>query len=89
MKTQHSQNRKDHPGTALVVQWLRLHASTAWDVGSIPGGGTKLPYDMWHGQKKRPLVFRIAIVRDFKIWRQILGEIAERVGSHCPWRVGC
>ena len=29
-------------GTSLVVQWLRLHASTAGDTGSIPGGGTKI-----------------------------------------------
>ena len=27
-------------GTSLVVQWLRLHASTAGGMGSIPGLGT-------------------------------------------------
>ena len=26
-------------GTSLAVQWLRLHASTAGDTGSIPDGG--------------------------------------------------
>ena len=31
-------------GTSLVVQWLRLHASTAGGTGSIPGGGTKIPH---------------------------------------------
>ena len=30
-------------GTALVVQWLRLHALNAGDSGSIPGRGTKVP----------------------------------------------
>ena len=29
-------------GTSLAVQWLRLHASTAGDTGSIPGQGTKI-----------------------------------------------
>ena len=29
-------------GTWLVVQWLKLHASTAGS--SIPGKGTKVPY---------------------------------------------
>ena len=38
--------------TSLVVQWLRLHASNARNVGLIPGQGTKIPHAMWHGQKK-------------------------------------
>ena len=28
---------KHHPGTSLVVQWLRLHAFNARAMGSIPG----------------------------------------------------
>ena len=39
-------------GTFLVVQWLRLHASTAEGLGSIPGQGTKIPHAVWYGQKK-------------------------------------
>ena len=31
-------------GTSLVVQWLRLQASNAEDVGSIPSQGTKIPH---------------------------------------------
>ena len=31
-------------GTSLAVQGLRLHSSTAWGVGSIPGQGTKMPH---------------------------------------------
>ena len=32
-----------------MVQWLRLHASTAGSMGSIPGQGTKMP----HGKAKK------------------------------------
>ena len=31
-------------GTSLAVHWLRLHASTAGGMGSIPGWGTKIPH---------------------------------------------
>ena len=31
-------------GTSLVVQWFRLHASNAGDMGLIPGPGTKSPH---------------------------------------------
>ena len=31
-------------GTSLVIQWLRLHASTVGIMGSIPGQGTKIPH---------------------------------------------
>ena len=30
--------------TSLVVQWLRLQASTSGGMGSIPGWGTKIPH---------------------------------------------
>ena len=41
-------------GTYLVIQWLRLHASTAVGAGSIPGQGTKIRFlhAVWHSQKK-------------------------------------
>ena len=40
-------------GASLVVQWLRLHALSAGDMGSIPGLGTKIPHaetedPAWH-----------------------------------------
>ena len=31
-------------GTLLVVQWLRIHASTIGGLRSSPGLGTKIPY---------------------------------------------
>ena len=39
-------------GTFLAVQWLRLRASNAGGVGSIPGQGTKILLATWHSQKK-------------------------------------
>ena len=33
--------REDNLETSLVVQWLRLHAPNAGDLGSIPGQGTR------------------------------------------------
>ena len=39
--------------TSLVVQWLRLCASTAGGLGLIPGQGTKIPHATWHNQKKK------------------------------------
>ena len=32
----------DSKETSLVVQWLRLHASTVESTGSIPAGGIKI-----------------------------------------------
>ena len=40
-------------GTSLEVQWLRLHASIAGGMGSIPGGGTKILHAVQPGQKKK------------------------------------
>ena len=40
-------------GASLVVQWLRLHASTAGGMGSIPGRGTKIPHAAWHSHEKK------------------------------------
>ena len=35
-----------NPGISLVVQWLRLHASNAGDVGSITGQRIKISHAM-------------------------------------------
>ena len=45
-------------GTSLVVQQLRLCTSTAEGVGSILGGGTKIPHAMWCDQKKKKKKFK-------------------------------
>ena len=39
-------------GTSLVVQWLRLPASTAGGMGLIPGQGTKIPHATQHSKNK-------------------------------------
>ena len=39
-------------GTSLVVQWLKLRASTAGGTGSIPGQGTKIPHACGAAKKK-------------------------------------
>ena len=38
-------------GVFLVLQWIRLRASTAEGVGSVPGQGTKIPHTKQHDQK--------------------------------------
>ena len=43
-------------GNSLMVQWLRLHASSAGDMSSMPGWGTKIPHATWPGQKKKILL---------------------------------
>ena len=42
-ETDKSLIKNNSGGTSLVVQWLRLHTSTAGGTGSIPGLGTKIP----------------------------------------------
>ena len=44
--------KKKKLGTSLVVQWLRLHASTTVDRGSIPWG-TRILHATWLSQKKK------------------------------------
>ena len=40
-------------GTSLVVQWLRLHAYNAGNVGSIPGWGIKIIHACGTAKKKQ------------------------------------
>ena len=44
--------KRDRTGSSLSVQRLRLYASTAGGVGSIPGWRTNLPYALQCGQKR-------------------------------------
>ena len=44
---------KKSTGTSLAILWLRLHASNAGGMGSIPGRGNKIPQATQHGKKKR------------------------------------
>ena len=47
-------------GTSLVVQWVRLQASTAGGTDSIPGWGTKIPHALWQKKKKKNSLFKKA-----------------------------
>ena len=44
---------KRHLGISLVVQWLRLHTSTAGDAGSIPGQEAKIPHAAHEAKRKK------------------------------------
>ena len=46
---------KEQCGNSLAIQWLRRHASTAGDTGSMPGQGTKILHVMQRGQKGKIL----------------------------------
>ena len=48
-----SYKRKVDGGTTLVVQLLRLQASTAGGMCSVAGQGSKIPYTAGHGQKEK------------------------------------
>ena len=43
--------KKGNLETSTTVKWLRLCASTAMGMGSIPGQETKIPHATPHGQK--------------------------------------
>ena len=57
-------NIKLYRGTFLAVQWLRLQASTAGGVGSIPDWGTKIPRAPQHGKKKKKKKKKIYYIRN-------------------------
>ena len=38
-----------------MVQWLRIHVSSAEGAGSIPGWGTKIPHASRCWKKNKPL----------------------------------
>ena len=45
--------KSEGSGTSLGVQWLRLHASNAETMASIPDWGTKIPHAVWPKKKQR------------------------------------
>ena len=46
-------SKKKTQGTSLVVPWLRLRASNAGYLGSIPGWGNRIPHAVQCGQKEK------------------------------------
>ena len=57
---------KKQAGKSLVVQWLRLCASTAGGSSVIPDGGTKILHPSQCGQKK---TFLIKYIKNIS-WRK-------------------
>ena len=47
--------------SSLAVQWLRLHASTSGDAGSIPDQGTKIPHTRQHDKKKKSVSYKVSL----------------------------
>ena len=67
MLSENGNLKKIYGGTSLVVQWLRLRASTAGGTGSIPGQGTKIPHAVPHGQKRKDIWCMIPLCNICKI----------------------
>ena len=66
--TQRHPNTNDAAlGTSLVVQWLRLHASTAGTPGSIPGQGTKISHTTQQDQKKKKKKDYVQMMQSFHL----------------------
>ena len=73
---------------SLVVQRLRLHASTVGGTGSIPGWGTKILHAAWCSQKKKnelikQSLFVLGLIVELMktpFWRQC-------IKPHCTFRV--
>ena len=53
MKTKSHLCLKEHTGASLAVQWLRLCAYNAGEMGLIPGWETKIPHAMQCSQGKK------------------------------------
>ena len=65
--------------TSLVVWWLRLCASTAGGVGSIPGPGAKILRASRHNQKKKK---KICCAREGQRWQGARGSYHPSRKSH-------
>ena len=61
MPNERSQTKKVYIGTSLAVQWLGLHASSAWGTGSIPGRGTEILQAIQRSQKKEKRVYTLIL----------------------------
>ena len=62
---------KSEKGDFLVVQWLRLCASTAGGLGSIPGGGAKSLHAQQRSNKQ--------INKYLKLKIKVVGIIPEKI----------
>ena len=49
----------ENGGTFLVVQWLRIYASTIGGLVSIPTRGIKILHATWYGQKTKKKLWKL------------------------------
>ena len=63
-------------GNSLVVQQLRLHASTTGDSCLIPGWGTKIPQATWYDQEKNKKA-TTTVDHNFYYWVLTLSAISK------------
>ena len=81
--------------TSLVVQWLRLCASTAGGTGSIPGGWTKIPACCSVPQKKKkknfpPRFYQLVPILFFSTLSFVfpaLNKVLYLTPSSSTWRI--
>ena len=69
----HVKNYSCNSGT-MVVQWLKLHAFTSGDTGSILGGRTKILHTVWCYQKKRKkkiyiYIYKLTLSLESWMWK--------------------
>ena len=65
----------------LIGHWLRLHASTAGNAGSVPGWETKIPHASWYGQKKKKFLMYQYIF--FKMFVYEVSEVVKITKTEC------
>ena len=75
-----SKLKKKKKWSSRVVQWLRLHPSTAGGTDSIPGRGTKIPHAAWPGQK----IFLKSLFIIFQWELPLLGYRVDDVATTMP-----
>ena len=80
--------KTNEQGISPVVQWLRLHASNAGGVGSIPGQGTKIPHASQCGQIKKKT--KPQLMSTLKVWcvaQETIGTIFRGFAKVSPREV--
>ena len=70
-----------HSFISLAVQWLRLHASTVGDAGSVSGWATWISHAWCSKKKKKFLHFKIYII--IYIYNQLKAKYTYRYRYRC------
>ena len=69
-----------------MLQWLELYASTAGDLGQVPGWWTKILQATWQGQKKGfieiEILFTYYAIHLFKVYGSVAFRIFTELCDH-------